>query len=224
VPSDQATPFSDENAARQLLEKLRWPKGPECFRANCGGHGADVFLIDGDKHNHRDGLYHCKRCRKGFSVTVGTPLERLRVPLSTWVNAARAFSYTPPIKAKRRLSDGPTKTLRDLQSEIDVSYRTVLRMRDIIKKAVGKYRGYKHVFGDWPRSLMGHVRMSAAKTINSTGVLADALPKGAYAKGEVNRTERLLRLLLASPATPRKRRARAKAVKGITPLQRAASP
>jgi hypothetical protein len=133
-------------------------------------------------------------------VTVGTPFERLRIPLSTWVRAARAFSYEAP-----RRDNKPT--LLDIQAELKVSYRTVLRMRDVIERAAAKYRGYKHVFGAWPRSLMQHKRQTFEKTIRPTGVLAEALPARTHTKGEVNRTERLLRLLLTTPkAAPRRRR------------------
>lgn len=151
-----------------------------------------MFLIGGEKQSHREGLYHCKRCRKSFSVTVGTAFERLRIPLSTWVSAARAFS-----------SDGKP-TLLEIQSDIGVAYRTVLRMRDVIERAARTYQGHKYVFGAWPQALMRHKRQNGEKTIQAT-VLKKALP--ALKSGEANRTERLLRLLLAAPKVrPRKRR------------------
>jgi hypothetical protein len=83
---------------------------------------------------------------------VGTALERLRVPLSTWVGAAHAFSYD-----LRALTP-----LKDLQAEIGVSHRTVLRMRDMIKRATREYRGFQTDFGAWPRSFMrrGRIRNS----------------------------------------------------------------
>jgi transposase-like protein len=162
-----------------------------------------VFLIGGEKHSHREGLYQCKPCRRQFSVTVGTPLERLRVPLSAWVRAARAFSYQAP---RSRRDSKPA--LLELQSEIAVSYRTVLRMRDVIKDAAGQYRGHKYVFGAWPRNFMMHQRERHEETIKASGVLAASLPARTYTQGELNRTERLLRLLLVpSKVTPRKRRA-----------------
>lgn len=196
------SPFEDDTAARKLLEALRWPNGPQCPR--CGAHNAGVFLIGGKKHGHREGLYQCKPCRRQFSVTVGTQLQRLRVPMSTWVRAAHAFSYQAP--NGRQKDSQPT--LLEMHRQIGVSYRTVLRMRDIIKQAAGKYRGHKHVFGAWPRGFMGHQRAKTEKTIKATGVLAASLPARAYKHGELNRTERLLRLLLATPkARPRKRRA-----------------
>ncbi|WP_208068205.1 transposase [Bradyrhizobium barranii] len=186
------SPFENDTAAKALLEGLRWPHGPQCPR--CGAQEPEVFLIGGEKHSHRPGLYQCKQCRKGFSVTVGTSFERLRIPLSTWVNAARAFS-----------SDGKTPLLQ-IRSELEVAYRTVLRMRDVIERAARTYRGHKYVFGAWPRDLMHHKRESREKTIQAT-VLKKALP--ALKSGEANRTERLLRLLLASPkVTPRKQRRR----------------
>src|ERR1700676_5056726 len=84
------SPFDDDAAARELLERLRWPDGPACPR--CDARDPNVFKIGGAKHSHRDGLYQCKPCRQQFTVTVGTALERQRIPLSTWVRAAHAFS------------------------------------------------------------------------------------------------------------------------------------
>ncbi|GAB9100548.1 hypothetical protein BDS110ZK4_40680 [Bradyrhizobium diazoefficiens] len=166
-----------------------------------------MFLIGGEKHSHRDGLYQCKRCRKSFSATVGTSFERLRIRLSTWIRAAYAFSYGPP-RAKK-WSEGDNKpTLSEIQHQLGVSYRTVLRMRDVIQQAARKYRGYKSVFGSWPQSLMTHKREAADQTIEATGFLAEALPVGKHTTLEMKRTERLLRLLLASSKlTRRKRRA-----------------
>jgi hypothetical protein len=119
------------------------------------------------------------------------------------VRAARAFSYQAP----KSLRDSKP-TLLELEPEIAVSYRTVLRMRDIIKRAAGKYRGRKYVFGAWPRSFMVHQREKHEETIPASGVLAGVVPPRTRTLGELSRTERLLRLLLATPkVTPRKRRA-----------------
>ena len=35
----------------------------------------------------RPGVYKCKECRKPFSVTVGTVMERSHVPLTKWLLA-----------------------------------------------------------------------------------------------------------------------------------------
>jgi len=204
------SPFDNDTAARAVLEALRWPDGPRCPR--CGSGGDQVFLIGGEKHSHRDGLFHCKACRRQFSVTVGTPFERLRIPLSTWICAAHAFSY----QALRGHDRDEKPKLSEIQLELGVAYRTVLRMRDIIKQAAGKYRGHKYVFGAWPRSFMLHQRENHEKTIGATGVLAKALPVR-RSQGEVNRSERLLRLMLATPrAARRKRRASCRSVQTLS--------
>jgi len=106
-----------------------------------------VVQIGGEKHNHREGLHQCKPCRKQFSVTVGTPLERLRVPLSAWVRAAREFSADDTRRAYNARRKDNLVPLGEMASEIGVAYRTVLRMRDIIKRAARKYRGHKKGFG-----------------------------------------------------------------------------
>jgi hypothetical protein len=141
---------------------------------------------------------------------VGTVLERLRVPLSTWVRAAHAFSYEGSAYGKQG-----KPSLTQLETEIGVSYRTVLRMRDIIKRAAARYRGYQTGFGAWPRSFMKHKSSASLHAsqhaIRTTGVLA-ALVQGRSTKGTraFDRTERLLRLLLASAKpNPRKRRTHA---------------
>ena len=212
------SPFENDTTAREVLEALRWPDGPRCPR--CGSGGAEVFLIGGEKRSHREGLYQCKPCRRQFSVTVDTPFERLRIPLSTWFRAARAFSYEGPAYGK---SGKPS--LLEMQSEIDVSYRTVLRMKDIIKRAARNYRGQRKGFGAWPRSFMIHKsgdhafgvrrrllaegKHPSQRTIRSFGVLRGFVPARASARHALDRTECLLRLLLGTPPkrqAPRKRR------------------
>src|SRR5688572_27308309 len=77
--------FSDEDAARDLLEQMRWgTDGAVCPK--CGG--ADPYKItpkEGSKT--RKGLYKCRACRKQFTVTVGTVFEDSHIPLSKWLLA-----------------------------------------------------------------------------------------------------------------------------------------
>jgi hypothetical protein len=105
------------------------------------------------------------------------------------------------------------KALIDLQAEIGVSYKTVLRMRDLVKRAARKYRGRQTEFGAWPRSFMTRGSMGrwnykyvkqkqlaegkhqSEHTITSTGVLSGRVP-----------TECLLRLLLATPKPTTRRK------------------
>jgi transposase-like protein len=80
--------YHDENAARTHLESLLWPSGPVCPR--CKADGARVTKLMGK--STRPGVYKCKDCRKPFTVTVGTVMERSKIPLFKWVLAAQLMA------------------------------------------------------------------------------------------------------------------------------------
>lgn len=83
--SQLAKYFSDEDAARELLEEMRWGKdGAVC--PHCGG--TEPYKITpkpGSKT--RKGLYKCRACRKQFTVTVKTVFEDSHIPISKWLLA-----------------------------------------------------------------------------------------------------------------------------------------
>ncbi len=84
--SELAKHFSDEDAARDLLEKMRWNGMPAC--PHCGG--VDPYKLTPkatSKKPGRKGLYKCKACRKQFTVTVGTVFEDSRIAISKWLLA-----------------------------------------------------------------------------------------------------------------------------------------
>lgn len=76
----QAPIFTDETAAREALEAVRWPNGPVC--PHCGSTDDQVARVEGTKH--RPGLFYCNGCHGQFTVTVGTVFERSKIPLSKW--------------------------------------------------------------------------------------------------------------------------------------------
>ena len=78
--------YSDEDAAREFLESLRWPNGVAC--PHCGG--AEPYRLTPkaeSKKPGRKGLWKCKACRRQFTVTVKTVMEDSRIPLSKWLLA-----------------------------------------------------------------------------------------------------------------------------------------
>src|SRR5581483_7669135 len=78
--------LKDEDAARELLENLRWPNGAVC--PHCGADKPyKLTPKPGSKAPVRPGVYKCRACRKQFTVTVGTVMERSRVSLVVWVQA-----------------------------------------------------------------------------------------------------------------------------------------
>jgi transposase-like protein len=83
--------FSDEDAARELLESLRWPNGAVCPK--CGGDNPYKLTAKAtSKRSGRKGLYKCRACRKQFTVTVGTIFEDSHVPISKWLLAIHLLS------------------------------------------------------------------------------------------------------------------------------------
>ncbi len=71
--------FHDEDAARAWFEAARWPDGPVC--PNCGSL----------KHyaTKKVGRYRCgePECRKDFTVTTKSVMERSHTPLTSWAYA-----------------------------------------------------------------------------------------------------------------------------------------
>lgn len=76
--------FHDEDAARDALESVRWPDGPVC--PHCGNLDREK-IAKGHGKVHRAGLYYCAACNGQFTVTVGTVMERSKIPLSKWLLA-----------------------------------------------------------------------------------------------------------------------------------------
>ena len=80
--------YHNDGAARKHLERLLWPDGPNCPR--CGVMGDRITKLKGK--STRPGVHKCKDCRKPFTVTVGTIMERSKIPLCKWVFAAQLMA------------------------------------------------------------------------------------------------------------------------------------
>ena len=80
--------YHNDRAARKHLESLLWPDGPNCPR--CGVMDDRITKLKGK--STRPGVYKCKDCRKPFTVTVGTVMERSKIPLCKWVFAAQLMA------------------------------------------------------------------------------------------------------------------------------------
>ncbi|MGD9881412.1 MAG: IS1595 family transposase [Reyranella sp.] len=77
--------FHNEDKAREHLEALLWPHGPVCPR--CGVMDDRITKLAGK--STRPGVYKCKDCRKPFTVTVNTVMERSKIPLTKWLLASQ---------------------------------------------------------------------------------------------------------------------------------------
>jgi transposase-like protein len=70
--------FQNDEAARAMLESILWPDGPVC--AHCG-------VVNHAYKTKRPGVFRCaeKGCRKDFSVTMKTVMERSKIALHKWL-------------------------------------------------------------------------------------------------------------------------------------------
>jgi transposase-like protein len=100
--------YTDDEAAREHLEKMLWPHGPVCPKCQ----SRDAVLMKGK--SHRLGLYNCRPCDKPFTVTVGTVFESSHIPLHKWVYATHLLTASKKgisaLQLQRMLSLGSYRT------------------------------------------------------------------------------------------------------------------
>ncbi len=116
--------FTDDDAAREHLEALRWPRGPVC--PHCGGTRRNVRLQGA---SHRPGLLFCGDCRSQFTVTVGTAFERSKVPLHKWLLATHLMCSPDERMCAHRL-----------HRTLGVTYKTAWHMAHRIRAFMGDPR------------------------------------------------------------------------------------
>jgi transposase-like protein len=125
--------YHDDDAAREHLERLLWPQGPVCPR--CGVMGDRITKLQGA--STRAGVYKCKDCRKPFSVTVGTVMERSHIPLSKWVLAAQLMA-----SSKKSMS------AHQLHRMLDTNYETAWFLFHRLREAANDISGSEPIGGE----------------------------------------------------------------------------
>jgi transposase-like protein len=80
----QNAAYTNEEKAREALEAVRWPNGPVC--PHCGNLDQEK-IAKGEGKISRPGLYYCAACNGQFTVTVGTVMERSKIPIAKWLLA-----------------------------------------------------------------------------------------------------------------------------------------
>ncbi len=80
----QNAAYTNEEKAREALEAVRWPNGPVC--PHCGNLDQEK-IAKGQGKATRPGLYYCAACNDQFTVTVGTVMERSKIPIAKWLLA-----------------------------------------------------------------------------------------------------------------------------------------
>ncbi len=123
-----AQEYSEPDKARELLESLRWPNGPECphckrAKSEC----RDVYkIVPKPGSSTRRGLYKCAACRQQFTVTVGTIFEDSHISISKWLMALFIMC-----SSKKAVS------AHQLHRMLGITYKTAWFMAHRIRYAMG---------------------------------------------------------------------------------------
>jgi transposase-like protein len=112
--------FHDEHAAVAQLESILWPNGPVCPRC---GKTDKVYEIKGK--TARPGLRTCGKCRKQFTVKIGTLFEDSHVPMHKWWQAVHLL-----VSSKKGISS------HQLHCTLKVTYKTAWFMSHCIREAM----------------------------------------------------------------------------------------
>lgn len=116
--------FHDEDKAREALEAELWPNGVIC--RHCSNADPDKIAKMQGK-SHRPGLYYCHECEGQFTVTVGTVLERSKIPLTKWLMAAHMVN-----SGKNGVS------AHEIHRSLGVTYKTAWFMMHRLREAMNE--------------------------------------------------------------------------------------
>jgi transposase-like protein len=113
-----ALQFRDDNEARKVLEDILWPDGPICPHCGVIGHAYAT---------KRAGVYRCaeKECRKDFTVTMKTVMERSKIALHKWLQAFHLMC-----SSKKGVS------AHQLHRTLDITYEAAWFMAHRIREAM----------------------------------------------------------------------------------------
>ena len=78
--------YGSDKTARSFLESIRWPDGAICPRCKTK-QDHKITAKKESENGAREGVYFCSKCRKQFTVTVGTIMESSHIPIGTWLAA-----------------------------------------------------------------------------------------------------------------------------------------
>jgi transposase-like protein len=109
--------FNTDDKCREVLVKLRWPRGVECPRC----YSTRISWIKANKQ------FDCAECEYHFSVTAGTIFNDSHLPLTTWFTAVLLL-----VEARKGFS------ANQMKRTIGVSYKTAWYLCHRIRKAMGE--------------------------------------------------------------------------------------
>ena len=110
--------YGDESTAEQWFIQQRWPNGVRCPR--CEGDRITT------RENRKPMPFHCKDCRKYFSVRTNSVLQHSNIPLHKWAMAY--YLFTTNLKGVSSM-----KLRRDLDISQKAAWHLAHRIRETWK-------------------------------------------------------------------------------------------
>lgn len=120
--------FGTDEKARQYLEEIRWSDGIVCPHCKNDKQKRIWQIEPNPEKKIRAGLYQCSKCKKQFTVTVGTIFEDSHIPLRKWLVAWYLLC-----SSKKGISSLQIQRMLGLGS-----YRTALFMMHRIRYALAQ--------------------------------------------------------------------------------------
>lgn len=114
---------SDETAAVELFESMRWGNTPCCVK--CGS--VDVYAMKDAKTGERSKrfLWRCKDCKEQYTVRIGTVYEESRLPMRHW-----AYAFWRGATSKKGVS------ALEIKRHCQISYKSALFLMNRIRFAM----------------------------------------------------------------------------------------
>src|ERR1700719_84216 len=120
-----AAHFQNEAAAFAYVEARLWPNGPICHHC---GERERIGRLAGK--TTRPGLYKCYRCKKPFTVRMGSVFESSHLPLHLWLQIIHLMCAS-----KKGIST------RQIQRMLRCSMKTAWFLGHRIREAMREHRG-----------------------------------------------------------------------------------
>jgi len=114
---------SDELAAVELFEKLRWGKTPACV--HCGSVGVYKMLDAETGQRSKRYLWRCHDCKRQYTVRIGTVYEESRLHLRHW-----AYAFWRASTSKKGAA------ALEIMRQCQISYKSALFLMNRIRFAM----------------------------------------------------------------------------------------
>jgi transposase-like protein len=113
-----AAHFRNDDTARKCLEAILWPDGPVCPK--CG-------VVNHAYATRKPGVFRCaeSKCRKDFTVTMNTVMERSHIALHKWLQAFHLMTAS-----KKGIS------AHQLHRTLDITYEAAWFMTHRIRESM----------------------------------------------------------------------------------------